>query len=104
MAGLGGVALKLIWVNRFERLSVVLYLFLRWTILVAIEPLTASASLPAIVLLAAGGILYSVGVLFTYGSGSPASSRSGMVSSWQAPPATMLRSWATSPYTKLHRG
>jgi hemolysin III len=41
-----------------------LYLFLGWTILVAIEPLAASASLPAIVLLAAGGILYSVGVLF----------------------------------------
>lgn len=63
VAGLG-VALKLIWVKRFERLSVMLYLFLGWTILVAIEPLAASASLPAIVLLAAGGILYSVGVLF----------------------------------------
>jgi hemolysin III len=50
-------------VKRFERLSVMLYLFLGWTIL-AIEPLTASVSLPAIVLLAAGGILYSVGVLF----------------------------------------
>jgi hypothetical protein len=55
VAGLG-VALKLIWVKRFERLSVMLYLFLGWTILVAIEPLAASASLPAIVLLAAGGI------------------------------------------------
>jgi hemolysin III len=53
VAGLG-VALKLIWVKRFERLSVMLYLFLGWTILVAIEPLAASASLPAIVLLAAG--------------------------------------------------
>jgi hemolysin III len=56
--------LKLIWVNCFARLSVVLYLFLGWTIVVAIEPLFASISLPAILLLIAGGVLYSVGVLF----------------------------------------
>lgn len=59
-----GVALKLIWVNRFARLSVVLYLFLGWTIVVAIEPLFASMSLSAIMLLATGGVLYSVGVVF----------------------------------------
>jgi hemolysin III len=59
-----GVMLKLIWVNCFARLSVVLYLFLGWTIVVAIEPLFASISLPAILLLIAGGVLYSVGVLF----------------------------------------
>ena len=59
-----GVILKLVWVNRFARLSVVLYLFLGWTIVVAIEPLFASISLSAILLLTAGGVLYSVGVLF----------------------------------------
>ena len=59
-----GVAMKLIWPYRFERLSVVLYLFLGWTILVAIKPLVASVSPAAIVLLAAGGVLYSVGVVF----------------------------------------
>ena len=59
-----GVMLKLIWVNRFARLSVVLYLFLGWTIVVAIEPLFASMSLPVIILLVMGGVLHSVGVLF----------------------------------------
>jgi hemolysin III len=59
-----GVILKLIWVNRFERLSVVLYLFLGWTILVAIDALFMATSFPAIALLAAGGVIYSVGVLF----------------------------------------
>jgi hemolysin III len=59
-----GVMLKLLWVNRFERLSVVLYLFLGWTILVAIDALFMATSFPAIVLLGTGGILYSVGVLF----------------------------------------
>lgn len=63
VAGLG-VAIKLLWPVRFERLSVVLYLFLGWTMLVAIRPLVASVSSPAVVLLAAGGVSYSVGVLF----------------------------------------
>lgn len=63
VAGLG-VALKLIWPYRFERLSVVVYLFLGWTVLVVIKPLFSAVSIAAIVLLATGGILYSVGVTF----------------------------------------
>lgn len=59
-----GVAMKLLWLQRFERLSVVLYLFLGWTIVVAIDPLFSSVSLPAIMLLVIGGVLYSVGVVF----------------------------------------
>jgi hemolysin III len=59
-----GVILKLIWVDRFARLSVILYLFLGWTIVVAIKPLWSSFSFPAIVLLVAGGMLYSIGVVF----------------------------------------
>jgi hemolysin III len=63
VAGLG-VAVKLLRPYSFERLSVVLYLFLGWTILVAIDALLQVTSLPAIVLLGAGGILYTVGVAF----------------------------------------
>jgi hemolysin III len=63
VAGIG-VVLKLIWVNHFARLSVVLYLFLGWTIVVAMEPLLASVSPRAILLLVIGGVLYSIGVLF----------------------------------------
>ncbi|MBK8175070.1 MAG: hemolysin III family protein [Rhodospirillales bacterium] len=59
-----GVTLKLIWINRFERLSVLLYLFLGWTILVVIGPLSTAMATPAVVLLAIGGVLYSAGVLF----------------------------------------
>src|SRR3546814_4509949 len=39
-------------------------LLLGWTILVAFNPLVAGASLPALVLLIAGGGLYSLGVIF----------------------------------------
>lgn len=59
-----GAVLKLIWVDRFERLSVLLYLFLGWTILLAGKSLAASVSLTALLLLLAGGVLYSIGVVF----------------------------------------
>jgi hemolysin III len=59
-----GVVLKLLHPGWLETLSIAAYLLLGWTILVAIDRLIAALSLPALILLAAGGILYSVGVLF----------------------------------------
>jgi hemolysin III len=59
-----GVVVKLLHLSRIERFSIILYLFLGWTILAAPGPLFSSVSAPAIILLAAGGVLYSVGVLF----------------------------------------
>ena len=59
-----GMALKLLHPGRLKTLSIAAYLLLGWSILVAIDPLIAAVSLPALVLLVAGGILYSVGVLF----------------------------------------
>jgi hemolysin III len=59
-----GVVLKLLHPKRLETLSIAAYLLLGWTILVAIDHLIAAVSVPAFVLLAAGGVLYSVGVLF----------------------------------------
>lgn len=63
-AGAAGVLLKLAWPRRLEGLSVVLYLLLGWVIVVALGPLLAAVPLPAVVLLGAGGVLYSVGVVF----------------------------------------
>ena len=40
------------------------YLISGWIIVVALEPLAAAISLPGLVLLVAGGVLYSVGVIF----------------------------------------
>ena len=59
-----GVVLKLLHPGWRETLSIAAYLLLGWTILVAIDRLIAALSLPALILLAAGGILYSIGVLF----------------------------------------
>lgn len=44
--------------------SIFLYLGLGWSALAVIQPLSASVPVTAMVLLAAGGVLYSVGVVF----------------------------------------
>jgi hemolysin III len=59
-----GIALKLLYPHRIERLSILLYLALGWAILVAIGPLLDAVPLPAIVMLGIGGLLYSIGVVF----------------------------------------
>lgn len=61
---LAGVALKLFWHDRFERLSIAVYLLLGWTILIALGPMLSSMSLSAVILLGVGGLLYSLGVVF----------------------------------------
>jgi hemolysin III len=61
---LTGVALKLLYPLRFDRLSVAAYLLLGWTVLAALQPLVDAASLAGLVLLLTGGGLYSLGVVF----------------------------------------
>lgn len=59
-----GVAGKLFMAARFERWSVPAYLLLGWTVLVALEPLVDAISLPGLLLLGAGGVLYTTGIVF----------------------------------------
>ena len=59
-----GVILKLLWPGRFDRLAVVLYLLLGWSGAVVYEPVAAALPSLSIWLLAVGGALYSMGVVF----------------------------------------
>ena len=60
-----GILSKLFLPRLGEMVTVVFYLALGWVVVVAIKPLTHDTPLPAILLLAAGGIVYSIGaVLF----------------------------------------
>ncbi|MGD1877487.1 MAG: hemolysin III family protein, partial [Kiloniellaceae bacterium] len=61
---LGGVVLKFFWPHRFERLSVAAYLLLGWSIVVVADALVSAMSAAGIALLLAGGLLYSLGVVF----------------------------------------
>jgi len=63
VAGIG-IAIKFAWPRRLERLSIALYLALGWSILPAIGPMTATMAPAGLLLLLAGGGLYSLGVVF----------------------------------------
>jgi hemolysin III len=59
-----GIGLALARPRRFERLQLAAYLVLGWSILAARGPLADAVARPAIMLLLAGGLLYSFGVVF----------------------------------------
>ena len=59
-----GVTLKLLLPGRFDRLAVVLYLILGWSGAVVYEPVAVALPSLSIWLLAAGGALYSAGIVF----------------------------------------
>jgi hemolysin III len=59
-----GVILKLAFPRRFERLSVVFYLAMGWMILAVAKPLSSALASTDLWLLAAGGLVYSAGVVF----------------------------------------
>jgi hemolysin III len=59
-----GVGLRLLHGRLFERISVGLYLALGWLGLVALPPLIHALDTPALVLLAVGGGLYTMGLIF----------------------------------------
>lgn len=61
---MAGITLKLWFVDHFKVFSTVLYLVLGWLILVAAKPLVAHVSAIGLRWLLAGGILYTVGVVF----------------------------------------
>jgi hemolysin III len=64
LVAIGGMGVKLLGLRCPEGLSIACYLLLGWSILVALGPLSAALSPAGIGLLAAGGMLYSLGVVF----------------------------------------
>ena len=67
---LAGIALRLVLRRRPTALFVSLYLAMGWCVVVAAKPLLAAVAPGGIALLAAGGLAYSVGVVF-YASRRP---------------------------------
>ncbi len=59
-----GIVLKIAFVYRFKRLSLATYLTMGWLSLIAIYLLAMTLATGGLVLLAAGGIVYSIGVVF----------------------------------------
>ena len=61
---IAGIVLKLFLPGRFDRLSVGLYLAMGWSGFMVYDTVVASLPAMALWLLAAGGVLYSFGVIF----------------------------------------
>lgn len=59
-----GIACKLCWPHRFAVLRVAIYLLMGWMIVLASGEMVTSLSPTGITLLAAGGITYTLGVVF----------------------------------------
>lgn len=59
-----GIVFKLAFAHRFEVVSLITYLGMGWLSLVVIYQLVQRLPLGGIVLLAAGGVIYSLGVIF----------------------------------------
>jgi len=55
---------KLFFPGRLDRASIALYLALGWAVILVIRPLAAALPLDALILLIAGGVLYTLGVVF----------------------------------------
>jgi len=59
-----GIIFQSLFVNRFQRLSTLTYLAMGWIVLVAAYPLWRAIGTAAVLWIAAGGVTYSLGVLF----------------------------------------
>jgi len=59
-----GILWKLVHVERFQIVSTLVYLAMGWVVLIAIKPVMSSVPSWGIVWLVAGGLFYTVGVVF----------------------------------------
>lgn len=64
LVAFGGAFLKIMFPRRWEMATIALYVGLGWSILIAINPLLQSVSMPSLILIGAGGVIYSIGVIF----------------------------------------
>lgn len=59
-----GVVFKIFATGRYEKLSLFIYLGMGWVAIVAIKPFIQAVELGGIILMVAGGLAYTVGVIF----------------------------------------
>ncbi len=59
-----GVVFNAISVKKWHKISLVVYLLMGWSIVMAVKPAMEVVTLPAFLILLAGGIFYTVGVIF----------------------------------------
>jgi hemolysin III len=61
---IAGIALKSIFINRFKKISVLVYILMGWLCIFALRPMIENIPHPGLLLLLAGGLCYTLGVVF----------------------------------------
>ncbi len=61
---LTAIAMNVINLDRFEKFTLIIYVVMGWTAVTVLKDIVASLPLPAFLLLLAGGISYTVGLIF----------------------------------------
>jgi hemolysin III len=59
-----GICFKIFYVYRFKTVATMIYLFMGWLVIVAIKPAIEVIPRPGLMLLLAGGLFYSLGLVF----------------------------------------
>lgn len=59
-----GIIMKIAFFDRFDALSVVLYILMGWLVVIALKPLLAAAPQGLMMWMGIGGLSYSLGVIF----------------------------------------
>mgnify|MGYP003470076057 FL=1 len=59
-----GVVFKILFIHRFEKLSLVLYIAMGWLIIIAIRPLYSFLTFDGFMLLLYGGLFFTFGAIF----------------------------------------
>jgi hemolysin III len=59
-----GAVMKIMFPRRWEMLSIALYLGLGWSIIIAINPMLQTLAANNLILIAAGALIYTIGVIF----------------------------------------
>lgn len=60
----GGIIMKIVAGVRYPKLSTFLYLAMGWLVVIAVKPLMDTMSVEGLIWIAAGGIAYTIGVIF----------------------------------------
>ena len=59
-----GIVMKIVFFDRFNALSVVLYILMGWLAVIALKPLLSAAPLGLLIWMGIGGLSYTLGVIF----------------------------------------
>ncbi len=63
LLAVSGIIFKLFYIGKFQTFSTIMYVVMGWIMLTVFKPLLLTLSIPGVILLFGGGILYTIGAI-----------------------------------------